>query len=832
MPLQPCLRVHPKTPRSHRRDAGATPVSGRALGHLQDENRRCVRPGPLPALIAAALVAILVGPGRADIGAGGLTSAQKNQLPRHFGFGPLEIVKIDHGITQLRTADFNNDGAADLAVANNGKSTIEVLLQRLGKPDEPEKPEGTNDLVSHWRFERKKVSVTWRVACLKAADVTGDGNADLVFFGDPKELVVLPGRGDGTFKDAITRRLRDGLALAAGLEVADMNGDQRLDVVLLAESDVLIFPQPEKGGGLGKPKRFAHALESPLALKTEDLDGDGRTDVILLTHDEDYPLHVRFQDATGELGPVQRMKLPGLRSLMFAPCLGRRQVDLFGVEGVSGRLKRWSLDAGDDAPADGDWRVLFYPLPGKSDVERLPLAIGDVNGDQRPDVISANVDAAQLVLFTQQAKVGLGQPESFGGQVKMLDMRCLDGDGDGADEVYVLSSEEDTIARSLFSDKRLGFPKALPTLGKPYALDVGPPKAGSEPHVAYVSKNRKGDYQLVVQAVAATSTETAANSAVTLEDVDEPPVGVRWVDANRDGLEDVLIFASYGPLLAVLQQPDGTFKPLGENGSPQTGLVKNATVPGFDYADTDGDGIGEVLLAQKAFVRALRVNDKGSWEIIDQYNAPTSDADVTGLCVVPRVGSASPTAEAADPPRRRPSLAMYDRKGREVHFFTPVHGGTYSVDRSVRVGAFDLKAMYAAPLGGTRVHSVLLADKGRLALVLPGTPASRVGEKGVYESSIKNARLTQVAAGDLNHDGITDLAVIDTHDHFVEILTFAPDHSLVRANKFRVFSKKQYRSSEHESTEPRWITIRDVTHDGRDDLILIAHDRILLYPGQ
>ena len=36
-----------------------------------------------------------------------LTSVEKQNLPEHFGFGPLEIFKIEDGITQLRPADFN-----------------------------------------------------------------------------------------------------------------------------------------------------------------------------------------------------------------------------------------------------------------------------------------------------------------------------------------------------------------------------------------------------------------------------------------------------------------------------------------------------------------------------------------------------------------------------------------------------------------------------------------------------------------------------------------------------------------------------------------------------
>lgn len=769
--------------------------------------------------LAGALVAAVAGHVVADPKPAGLSATQKRELPTHFGFGLLEIFKLDDGISQLRTADFNGDGLTDLAVTNNTKSTIEVLLQRDTRSSEPDEPLETNDLTNDWRFERKSVSVNWEVECLQAADLTGDGHVDLIFFGDPKEVVILPGRGDGTFADAVTRRVLDGVGLPSCLDVGDLNSDGRLDVALLAESDVLVFLQPNEGG-LGNPTRFAHAQEDPGALKLADLDGDERSDLVLITGDAEYPLLVRHQDVRGDLGPVQRLKLPALRSLLFTPCLDRKRADLFGIERASGRLKRWTFGATDTQSTDRDWAVLYYPIPGKSDVERLPLAVGDVDGDGRPDLVTADVDGARLVLFAQPGDWGLSPLQTFGGQVKMRDLRCFDTDGDGVDEVFIVSAEEESITTSRYRSSRLTFPKALPTVGKPFALDVGPLSAGADPVVAYITRDEDSHYQVVVQPVGTGAADQPNLQKVPLEELDEPPTALRLVDVNRDGRRDVLVFSPYAPLVTLLQNDESQFELLGGQGKSQKGLVKQARIEGFDYADTDGDGQAEVLLAQKSFVRALRVSPAGAWEILDQYNAPGADADITGVAAVSMPGSP------------RVHLAMYDRRGREVHFFAPSQGGTYTLDRSIRVGAFNLKAMFAAPLAGTAQASVLLADARRIALVLPHAPGARARECGVYETSIKDGRLTRLAAGDLNHDGRTDLAAIETKDHFVEILTFGPDEKLVRANKFRVFAKKQYSQRRGDAAEPGWITIADVTNDQQDDLLLIAHDRILLYPGQ
>jgi hypothetical protein len=183
------------------------------------------------------------------------------------------------------------------------------------------------------------------------------------------------------------------------------------------------------------------------------------------------------------------------------------------------------------------------------------------------------------------------------------------------------------------------------------------------------------------------------------------------------------------------------------------------------------------------------------------------------------------------PGAKRPDLIMYDKRAQEVHVFVPATGGTFELSRSVDVGGFDLRAIAVAPLAGTDDPTLMLMDKRRVALVLPDIPARRAHEIAAYESSIKDGRLSRLASGDLNHDGRTDLAVIELKDHVVEVLTFGPNDELVRGNKFRVFAKKRFRGG-REAAEPRWVSIADVTDDGIDDLMLIAHDRVLLYPGQ
>ena len=63
-------------------------------------------------------------------------SNDKN-LAKYFGFGQMETLKLQWGISPPVIADVNNDKLNDIIVINNRKARIELLLQKKNfKPDQ------------------------------------------------------------------------------------------------------------------------------------------------------------------------------------------------------------------------------------------------------------------------------------------------------------------------------------------------------------------------------------------------------------------------------------------------------------------------------------------------------------------------------------------------------------------------------------------------------------------------------------------------------------------------------------------------------------------------
>lgn len=744
------------------------------------------------------------------------------ELARYFGFGPMQIYKLQPGIDELRLADINGDGRTDILVWNGYQSRVEILLQpgpeAATQPAAPTSRE-TNDLPDRGPMRTVNVPVTQRVASMVVGDVTGDGRNDLILFGEPKELVVIAGAPGGTFAPVVTQRAPDGNPRGGCLCAGDFNGDRRTDVVLLGEEALLLFLQKPEGG-LGKPLRLVHGVAQPLMVAAADLDGDGRDDLVIGANDETYGVHVRLQEPNGTLGPQQRVPVPLLRSLTVAKAAGGDEI--LAVQQSTGRLKRYRwgrLPAG----AAAGWPELLYNYPAVSKSKQRPVAVGDVTGDGLADVVAADVDSAQLVLFVQ-ADGRLAPGVAYPGLAKTCDVQIADLDGDGAGEVLSVSAEEKMIGLSRYDEDRLSFPVPYPCEGEPFVVAVGELAPDGPTQVAYVSR-ADGKLTLHVAPVAAPGRRRDAAArggdspegiVVDVVGLKDDPAALRFADLDQDGRNDLLLFVRFGGAQAYLQTNAGTFEHAG-GAQIREAMLKEALPAAFDLVDVTGDGKAEALFAQRNLARAMVVRD-GRWTVVDQYNPESADAELTGLAALP----------GRDRPQ--PEIVIYDHKAQDLLVFRRGDDAAYRVVETLPVGNFDATAMTSLPLAGSA--GLIVADPRRLALYAPGAPTVGLVESASYETPIKGARLADAVPGDFNHDQVRDVALVDVGKAFVEIITTLPSGEFVRATRFQVFQGKRFSDAPAGQREPREILAGDITGDGVDDLVVLTHDRVIVYPSQ
>ena len=66
----------------------------------------------------------------------------------------------------------------------------------------------------------------------------------------------------------------------------------------------------------------------------------------------------------------------------------------------------------------------------------------------------------------------------------------------------------------------------------------------------------------------------------------------------------------------------------------------------------------------------------------------------------------------------------------------------------------------------------------------------------------------------------------------LKVVLFDAGHKLVPANRWQVFEERTFRGRRSDFREPREAAVADVTGDGKNDLIIIVHDRVIVYPQE
>ncbi len=752
------------------------------------------------------------------------------QLPaqtatNRFGFTGPEIFPIDSQFGLLHAADLDGDGLQDLIVVNNSRSKINLLYNQTGKTNLTRRaaPSGRreiNALPVDARFRIESIASEKRIASLVVADLNGDGRPDIAYYGEPKELVVQYNLGTNGWSAPKRWAIDDGQLTANALAHGDLNGDQRTDLVLLGENYLYVLTQ-KADHSFGEPEKipFSGAIRGVQIL---DIDGDGRADLLLVNWENPNPFRFRLQNGSGQLGPEIHFALPPIRSYLADDLDGDHKMELVTIAQNSGRAQISNFITKPAEPLIGAFQKgQFQVLPlNKTEKAKRGVLWADINGDKLDDLLVAEPDSGQLTVYLQQPDGTLAAPKKFPTLTGVSDLAVADWHGNGRAEIFLLSAEERQVGVTrLESNGRIPFPKILPLDGKPLALAVGPLQPGAKPSLAVIL-DQDGRRVLHVQ-----TADGKSKSQKLSETFKSNPSSLDIHDTDQDGLPDLVVLVPYEKIKILRQVAAKDFEEI--DVTPPGGSVEK---PWFGAADVDGDGKTELLLAQKNFVRAVVLQTEArdpaadakpvwSFTVKEQINGAGSNSRIAGAAALANGTNAIASLFLLDAERKALTLCERDA------------AGVWQAVRNLPLPVTDFMGLKSVNLGSAKPNSIALLGANAVAWQNFDGSTWEIQELDGYETPIKDGRLLDVVAGDLNQDGRKDLVFLETAKNHLDIVTFDRPHKLTPADRWQVFEERTFRNR-REGNEPREALIVDVTGDGKNDLIVVVHDRILVYPQE
>lgn len=511
------------------------------------------------------------------------------------GFRRLaDLVVGNPGSTVI--GDLNRDGLPDLVTAVG--SAVSVVLGQ-----------GDGTFSPH-----VETPVGHRAGYVAIGDLDGDGNPDLavaipyVEQGVTIGFSVMRGNGDGTFTPGAAYYIdvpnEVPYSSVGPVILADLNGDTRLDLVeavnwcdYLCGHGIEVF-LGNGDGTFSSPIGFFTGKPPFLALATADLNGDSKADLVW-TSSEPTVAVVELGRGDGTFGYGGTVY--GTTAVAIDDLNGDGRADMAGVAGGN---------AVSVLIGSGDWRF-------ESDIPTFgaggcgsSVAIGDLNGDGRLDVVSAGAyqggpswSESSVSVLIADGRGGFAGSGVYVGEVVVDRVALGDLNGDQRPDLIVTVS---TAVRVWLNNGSGGFgPEVCP--------DGCDETAVIPRDVAIGDLNRDGRGELVVLGDSGIEVLLGSGDGrFAHAGIHEPATSFRKFlleDFDRDGDPD-LALAKSGAVSVMLGDGTGSF-------SPQTEYAVGHDSYWIAAGDLNGDGRLDLVSVGSGSVATLLGRGDGSFTFVE-----------------------------------------------------------------------------------------------------------------------------------------------------------------------------------------------------------------------
>jgi fibronectin type 3 domain-containing protein len=330
-------------------------------------------------------------------------------------FGAETTVDMGDDPLKAVAADFNGDGALDLATANKSSYDVSVCLGDGA---------GNFGAVSNYEMGNEPASIA-------AADLNGDGVVDLVTANSATENVSIRlGNGDGSFGDRNDHVMGDSPRSVA---VADLNGDGFADLVTANTNGDDISVRLGYGDGNFGERTDYDMGDGPSSVVVTDLNGDGALDLATSNINPDN-LSLRMGNGDGTFGARTDLAMGNApRSITAADLNGDGAPDLVTANSESDDI---SIRLGN---GDGTFGARTDLAMGD---QAYWITAADINGDGAPDLLTADRVYSLSIRLANGADAFGTNVNSVAMSREALAVTAADLNGDGVNDLITANRND------------------------------------------------------------------------------------------------------------------------------------------------------------------------------------------------------------------------------------------------------------------------------------------------------------------------------------------------------------------------------------------------------
>ena len=652
-------------------------------------------------------------------------------------FGAKTDYLTGNGPASVAVADLNNDGRPDIVTANGGTNSISVLLNA-----------GSGVFAAKNDYG---IGTTASASSVTLADVNGDGRPDVIVthsgytdsggnYVPNSNISVFLNAGNGTFPN------RQDFAVGVSpdfVSVADLNKDGKADIVVANNGTNTISVLIGTGGGGFAPQVTYDVGESPIALAIADINGDGKPDIII-GHNGYFTMSGTFVlnnvltllpgNGDGTFGAKTDIVLPDAPvSVAVADVNGDTKPDILTADSAGFISVLTNAGGG------------TFPNPLTLNVTGFlsALAVSDVNGDGKPDVVAVNNVSGIAVVLTGNGNGTFGGTANSPVGAYPVAAALGDVNGDGKPDLVTANNQGGSFS-------------VLPgTGGGAFGLDTDFALGDMPNAIALGDVNGDGQLDLIV-------TKNGGNVSVLLGKgdgtfgtaTDYPagiqPAGIAIADVNGDGKPDLIVghFSYYDTTNTY--QANGFVSVFSGNGDGTFGAKTDYPVGSSPekvaVADISGDGKPEILAAGYDDNTVTVLSNSGTGTFLVRKDYPVADSP-NALAVADMNGDGKPDVVTAN-------------RGNTVSVLFNAGSGTFGTKTDYVVGQNPI-AIAIADVTGDGKPDIITANRTDNSVSVVANNGAGTGIFAAHQDYLTGSGPNALAVGNLDGSGRPDLVTVN-----------------------------------------------------------------------